>query len=183
MRVDDGRDFLAGTRRRYDVITADLIQPYNAGAGNLYSQDYFRLAASVLKEDGLMLQWIGEQPVTQYRLIARTFMSAFPYVTVWVDGKFLVGTKRPLRLSESVYAQLLKDEYFQHALARANIGGFRGLLGLYTAGQDQFRSFIGDGPVLSDDRPLVEYFLSLPKGEPLIDVHSLHGSAEDLLVK
>ena len=35
VRVDDGRDFLAGTRRRYDVITADLIQPYKIGRAHV----------------------------------------------------------------------------------------------------------------------------------------------------
>ena len=38
LRVDDGRDYLRLTEDRYDVITADVIQPTTAGAGSLYSR-------------------------------------------------------------------------------------------------------------------------------------------------
>ena len=31
------------------------------------------------------------------------------------------------------------------------------------AGPDDIRDFVGDGPVLTDDKPAIEYFLSLPK--------------------
>ena len=39
IRVDDGRNYLMLTRRRYDVITADVIHPIFAGSGNLYSAE------------------------------------------------------------------------------------------------------------------------------------------------
>ena len=31
------------------------------------------------------------------------------------------------------------------------------------AGPDELRQFVGDGPILTDDRPMVEYFFSLPR--------------------
>lgn len=34
---------------------------------------------------------------------------------------------------------------------------------LFVAGPDELRQFVGDGPILTDDRPMVEYFLSLPR--------------------
>ena len=40
---------------------------------------------------------------------------------------------------------------------------FEQLLDLYRAGPDELRAFVGPGPILTDDRPLVEYFLSLPR--------------------
>ena len=42
LRVDDGRNFLLMTRKKYDVITADIILPRHAGAGALYSQRVLR---------------------------------------------------------------------------------------------------------------------------------------------
>jgi hypothetical protein len=36
------------------------------------------------------------------------------------------------------------------------------------------RAFVGEGPVLTDDLPLVEYFLSLPRDRP-IDIRTLRG--------
>ena len=34
---------------------------------------------------------------------------------------------------------------------------------LYTAGPNEAKAFAGNGPILSDDRPVIEYFLSLPR--------------------
>ena len=35
------------------------------------------------------------------------------------------------------------------------------------------RSFVGEGPLLTDDRPLVEYYLSLPRDNRTVDLSSL----------
>lgn len=37
------------------------------------------------------------------------------------------------------------------------------------------RAFVGDGAVLTDDRPLVEYFKTLPANEPLVDLTDVRG--------
>jgi spermidine synthase len=182
LRIDDGRNHLLVTRERYDVITADIIQPFHAGAGNLYSREYFALAAAALAEDGVMLQWVGRRPASQYRLIARTFQSVFPETTAWVGGTLLVGRQKPLRLSNSLYRERLLRADFSRALTWSGVAGFRGLVGLFAAGPDELRAFIGEGPILSDDRPLVEYFRALPQNEPDIDLSELRGSVEEHLV-
>ena len=51
---------------------------------------------------------------------------------------------------------------------------FDRLLALFRAGPDELRAFIGPGPLLSDDRPLVEYFLSLPRDRD-VDLSALKG--------
>ena len=43
------------------------------------------------------------------------------------------------------------------------VKSFEDLLKLFVAGPDELRQFVGDGPILTDDRPMVEYFLSLPR--------------------
>ena len=45
LHVDDGRNFLLMSRKKYDVITADIILPRHAGAGSLYSREYLRAGA------------------------------------------------------------------------------------------------------------------------------------------
>jgi spermidine synthase len=182
LHMDDGRHDLLLTRERYDVITADIIQPFHAGAGNLYSVEYFRLAAQALHDDGLMLQWVGHRPATQYKLIARTFASAFPHVTAWAGGTLLVGTNQPLRLEESRYRARVADPAWRDALSPANLTGFRDLVALYSAGREELLRFIGDGEVLTDDRPLVEYFLSLPAGEADIALDRLSGDVSRHIV-
>jgi hypothetical protein len=51
---------------------------------------------------------------------------------------------------------------------------FDRLLAMYRAGPDELRAFVGPGPLLTDDRPLVEYFLSLPRDRE-VDLSTLRG--------
>jgi hypothetical protein len=37
------------------------------------------------------------------------------------------------------------------------------------------RRFVGEGPVLTDDHPLLEFHRSLPGGSPPVDVSSMRG--------
>ena len=110
-RIDDGRNYLLLTPKRYDVITADIIQPFHAGAGNLYSVEYFRLARKALKDDGLMLQFLGHRSEKQYKFIMRTFLSVFPDATLWVKGRLLIGSKQPLQIDQAAFERKMT----QHA--------------------------------------------------------------------
>lgn len=166
LRVDDGRSVLARRTNSYDVITADIIQPIHAGAGHLYSVEYFRLARQALKDDGLMLQWVGHRSRTQYELIVRTFLTAFPDATLWADGTLLVGTKKPLVLHRAAFEQQMADPRTKSANEWIGLTSFETLMSWYTAGPRTIRRVIGDGPILTDDHPLIEYHRSLPAGEP-----------------
>ena len=175
LRVDDGRNYLNLTPRRYDVLTADIIQPIHAGAGNLYSVEYFALAHRVLRDGGLMLQWIGHRDESHYKLIMRTFLQVFPHATLWADGSLMVGSLEPLRLSRSRYEQRLKDPEVLFGLSRVRLESFEALARRYTAGPDEMRRFVGDGPVLTDDRPLLEYHRSLAADKRTLDLSALRG--------
>jgi spermidine synthase len=173
LRIDDGRNFLTTTDDRYDIITADIIQPIHAGAGNLYSVEYFRLARRALAPHGVMMQWVGIRPASEYKLIVRTFLTAFPHATAWANGGLLVGTTEPLQLDGAAFSGKLGHPSTRSALALVDITSFDSLLTLYTAGPESLRALIGPGLTLTDDRPLVEYHRSLPANEPDIDVSSL----------
>ena len=47
VRVDDGRNFLLLSGEQFDVITADIIQPFHAGAGSLYSREVLRAGQEI----------------------------------------------------------------------------------------------------------------------------------------
>jgi spermidine synthase len=162
LHVDDGRNFLLLTRRRYDVITADVILPIHAGSGNLYSTEYFTLARRALKPGGLVVQWAAGTEA-EYKLIVRTFVSVFPETTLWADGSLLLGSVEPLRLRQSDFDWKFGIPGRREMMAMLGVQNFQDLLGLYVAGPDELRRYAGDGPVLTDDRPMVEYFLSLPR--------------------
>jgi spermidine synthase len=161
-RVDDGRNYLMLAPRRYDVITADIIIPIFAGSGNLYSQEYFRLMRRALNPGGIAMQWVNGTDA-EYKLIARTFQSVFPNTTAWAGGELLVGSVEPLRISRTAFEAKLRRPGHAQGLRDLGVGNFQDLLASFTAGPEELRAFVGDGPLLSDDRPLTEYFLSLPR--------------------
>ena len=177
VRIDDGRNFLALTGRRFDVVTADIIQPGHAGAGHVYSREYFSLVRGALQDDGVVLQWIGHRPRLEYTLIMRTFLDVFPDATLWYDANFLVGTKRPLRVDPRALDRLRQHAMTRDALDAVGLTGFDVLRSWYTGGADEMRAFVGDGPILTDDRPLVEYhhWLPRPEEQPPLDLSSLKG--------
>jgi spermidine synthase len=168
IRVDDGRNFLALSGEKFDVITADIIQPVHAGAGNLYSREYFTLVREALKPGGVALQWIGHREPTQYALIMRTFLEVFPHATLWFDGNLMVGAPGPLRINASTLAAKRQSATTAAALDEVGLTSFDVLASWYTAGPEAMRRFVDSGPILTDDHPLVEYHRSLPSDrEPL----------------
>jgi spermidine synthase len=177
VRIDDGRNFLALTDRRFDVMTADIIQPGHAGAGHVYSHEYFSLVRNALQDDGVVLQWIGHRPRLEYTLIMRTFLDVFPDATLWYDANFMVGTKRPLRVDPRALDRLRENATTRDALDAVGLTGFDVLRSWYTASAEEMRAFVGDGPILTDDRPLVEYhhWLPRPDEQPPLNLSSLKG--------
>jgi predicted membrane-bound spermidine synthase len=179
VHVDDGRNFLMLGRRKYDLITADIILPIHAGAGNVYSQEYFRLVSDALDDDGIAVQWVAgtEQ---EYKLIARTFLSVFPHTTVWADGSLMVGSHRPLQLKAADFDWKLAVPGARAALQDLGYPSFDALVAQYRGGPADLGALVGPGPVLTDDRPLVEYFLSLDR-EGSIDLSGLRPDARAIL--
>ncbi len=174
LHVDDGRNFLLMSRKKYDVITADIILPRHAGAGSLYSREYYELVRNALNDDGLAMQWNGGDSETEYKLLMRTFTSVFPYTTLWAEGSLMLGSKVPFTISQSAYeARRVGFDQFKWDLPT--------LKRIYSAGPDEIREFLGDGPILSDDKPVIEYFLSLPKNDPPGGYKGRLGSFEALL--
>ncbi len=183
VRIDDGRNFLALTDRRFDVITADIIQPGHAGAGHVYSREYFGLVRRALTDNGIVLQWIGHRPSVEYTLIMRTFLDVFPDATLWYDGNFMVGTRQPLTIHAGSIDRARQYPQTREALDAIGLTGFDVLRSWYTAGADEMRAFVGEGPLLTDDRPLVEYhhWLPAPQDQPPLDLSALKGDVNRII--
>lgn len=181
LRVSDGRNYLSLTDKDYDVITADIIQPQHAGAGLVYSREYFELARAALKDDGIMLQWIGHRSKVEYDLIKRTFLEVFPHATLWNGGTLMVGTKQPLRVSRTAFERKLRDPRTAEALRSVGLGSYEALLGAFSGDAAAMRAFVGDGPVLTDDHPRIEYHRSLRGRDVMVDLAEFRGDGRERL--
>src|SRR6266496_1541395 len=82
--VQDGRFFLQASPRQYDIISGEPPPPKLAGAVNLYTQEFFRLMHSRLKEGGIATFWlpINQLKVDEAKAILRAFHDAFANASV-----------------------------------------------------------------------------------------------------
>jgi spermidine synthase len=173
LRVDDGRNFLLLNHDRFDVVTADIIQPHHAGAGSLYSVEYFRLARAALAEGGIMVQWVSPYSEAHFKAILRTFLTVFPDATLWSDGTLVVGGLAPVRPDAAAFARRLEEPSARAALGSLGLDSFHDLSTRYLADAQSLRKFVGEGPILTDDQPRVEFYLSMPRGDRPVDLAGL----------
>jgi predicted membrane-bound spermidine synthase/tetratricopeptide (TPR) repeat protein len=100
---DDGRNYLASTHRRYDVIVGEPSNPWLTGVADLFTADHFRIAKRKLRPGGVYCEWVQlyEMSPVNVKIIYRTFASQFRHVVVFSaedlsSDTILVGSDAPL---------------------------------------------------------------------------------------
>jgi hypothetical protein len=81
----DGRNYLLGTRERFDVIVGDLFVPWHAGTGDLYTVEHFRTVKRRLAPGGLFAQCLPGYQLApeELRSIAASLLAVFDQVALW----------------------------------------------------------------------------------------------------
>jgi hypothetical protein len=88
--VQDGRFFLQAAPRQYDVITGEPPPPKIAGTVSLYTEEFFRLMRSRLKQGGIATFWlpVNQLKVDEAKSILRAFHNAFSNASVWANDDY-----------------------------------------------------------------------------------------------
>jgi spermidine synthase len=162
MHVDDGRNYLLLTNQKYDVITADIIRPTHAGATNLYSKEYYKLVKEHLTDGGIMVQWLEQLSEEHYKILMRSFVEVFPYVTVWAEGSVLVGSNHPQLLACATLERRMQDAGARTNLVLLSLSEPELLLRLYMGNRDEALRYLeGEKRAVTDNRPYVEFHRTL----------------------
>ncbi len=84
---DDGRNRLQLARDPFDYVAIAISGAAFAGAGNIYSQDFFRAVSGKLKSDGIFMLWIQVHHVfpRDVRSVVQTLRTVFPHVHFYTD--------------------------------------------------------------------------------------------------
>ena len=161
-RAQDGRRALQASAERWDLITLEPPPPSAAGVVNLYSSDFYRLAASRLTEQGIVAQWLPlpTQNEEETRALVASFIQVFPHAQLWTSElheMLLLGSMQPLELD----AARIQTRYAQPdtaaALKAVGIPSAGALLATWVTDREGLARFVDGAQPVTDDRPAIEY--------------------------
>ncbi len=160
---DDGRNYLNRTKKTYDIISVDATSPKSAGSGSLYSLEFYKSAAQRLSDDGIMIQWMPYHLMTEadVKMIGRTFKSVFPEATLWFSFTrhyyVMIGTKKELKINFERLQKLVADSKVQGELNEVDASDAYDVLATFLMSADGLARYVGEGPLNTDNHPLLEY--------------------------
>ena len=161
-RVRDGRRELLRSDDRYDLITLEPPPPSAAGVVNLYSRDFYELAARRLNADGIVAQWLPlpTQTDADTRSLVRSFLDVFPHASLWsteLHEMLLVGSLSPLEVDVPRITRRFEQPEVRQALTEVGVATPAALLATWITDRAGLEAYAGDVPATTDDRPRIEY--------------------------
>jgi spermidine synthase len=159
--VGDGRNHLAMTEDRYDVISCDPIHP-TLGSGALYTRDFFQLMRDRLKPGGAAVQYLPFHKLarTDFAMLIRTFRSVFPHGTVWYGSGHgvLLGTLEPTVFDvDRLERMQAESPALREELARWGYADPADLLSCYLLDEQGAAAVAGSGRINTDATPFIEF--------------------------
>ncbi|MFN9409851.1 MAG: spermidine synthase [Akkermansiaceae bacterium] len=169
--VEDGRNHLMATDKKFDMINADLFIPYHRGTGSLYSLEHYQSAKKRLNPGGVYVQWLPLYQISEYEfgVITKTMLSAFNQVTLWRHN-FQPGAEIAALIGHQDKSTLPTDEFFEKNVSRQPISDTdvnavqhlhlpnqRDILLFYCGNVSASRSLFDNYPINTDDKPIIEY--------------------------
>jgi spermidine synthase len=166
--VNDGRNFLLLSTRRYDVISVDPAPPiWSAGTVNLYTREFFQLCRDRLTPGGVMCLWFPGGTMDETKSLLKTFYKVFPNTVVYRGprhwGFYLIGLMEevsPLEFREKV------EKAFKNPVVLADLGEIdqscltpRQLQNLLLWDKKEVDAVSREGVLITDDYPYTEFFL------------------------
>ena len=161
--IQDGRAFLRWSNIRYDVIIMEPMSPLQAGVVNLYSKEFYDLALSHLKEDGILVQWLPLHLVGREdaRLITRTFKNVFPEFSVWNSFLtrivFLVGSREKMVIDKNLFDKRMGNLELKKVAKEMKVVSFLDFADFFLSDGDYLTGFLESAGEITDDKPLLEF--------------------------
>jgi spermidine synthase len=166
--IDDGRRYLERSPTKYDAIIVDPPPPVRtAGSSLLYSQDFYTVARQRLEPGGILQQWLPEADDPTQAAVARALQSSFPYVRVFRGmegwGWHFLASDRPIPVRTAAeLATRMGPGAVRDMMEWGPAASPEQQMNLLLSQQASLDSIIALSPttaVLTDDRPINEYFL------------------------
>jgi spermidine synthase len=161
---DDGRNYLAATRRDYDVIVSEPSNPWLTGVSDLFTRDHFQIAKRKLRPGGIYCQWaqLYELSPENVKILYRSFAESFRYVVVFSaedlsSDTVLIGSDTPLPLDRARIARSFEQPGVARELERAYIHSPEDVIArVLLSSRDEVLRFTRGAPINTDDNARIE---------------------------
>jgi spermidine synthase len=178
LHIEDGRHVLLAATGRWSFVTLEPPPPRDSGVVSLYSTDFYALARERLVAGGTVAQWIPlhSQSAAEVRMLVRSFVDQFPHVLAFLPVErdlILIGSEWPLARDPAVLAARMGAPGVADSLAAIGFEDPAALLATAVADRERLARWTGAGPLVTDDRPRVEYFANYGKRPALPAVEQL----------
>ncbi|WKZ12434.1 MAG: fused MFS/spermidine synthase [Gammaproteobacteria bacterium] len=153
--INDARNALRLTERRYDIIVSQPSHPWTAGASHLFTTEFAALARSRLTEGGVFLQWMDATflDAAMLRALTATLTEIFPQVRLYNPQStdlLFVASDSPLDLERSLTTAANQPALAGY-LASVGIASREDLLATLVLDERAARRFAADAPASTDD--------------------------------
>jgi spermidine synthase len=175
--IDDGRNYIATSQRKWPVIISDSTHPKSGDSWVLYTQEFYQQVRNHLTDDGVFVEWVPIHGlrIDEFKIITRTFQSVFPHTSLWVvhgvdeQARFvsyvlLTATPGPLKIDVAKLQDHLNAEPVRRDLQPYGLHTAAGFLDSFLCAEDALRNWTGPGPVNTDDLPYTQYMTRYSQG-------------------
>lgn len=160
---EDGRNYLGVTDRRFDLIISEPSNPWMTIASNLFTVDYYEIAAERLKPGGCYCQWLQLYALRpqDVQCLVRTFRTVFPCCYAFYSKEsvdlMLVGSREDFRIDVAKARRRVNAPAVLADLNRVRVDSLETLLAHFIAGPGALKAFAEGAPLNTDDNARIEF--------------------------
>jgi tetratricopeptide (TPR) repeat protein len=161
--VNDGRNALLLSPKRYSLIISDATNPKMFDSWTLYSQEFYELVARRLEPGGVFAQWVLiPLPGDSIKVTLNTFRSVFPHTSFWcIYGSsqcLMLATPERLQIDYAALVQRLEPVLGPSGLREYGVDSPEKFLSFFLLGEDHLAHLLaGHSTLNTDDLPYAQF--------------------------
>jgi spermidine synthase len=158
LRLNDARNVLLVDGRGYDLIISQPSHPWLSGAGNLFTKEFFSLAANHLDDGGIFAQWVNlfNMDSATLRSILQAYFLVFPHgfclANMDSGDLLLFGSQQQPIFDQQRIAERMRAPKVKRALGAEGIHRPADLLWYFALSRDEALTAASDMPPNTDTR-------------------------------
>ncbi len=154
--INDARNALRLTDKHYDAIVSQPSHPWTAGASHLYTREFMNLVRSRLNSDGVFLQWMNTQFVSEPLLksFVATLLDVFPHVRAYqFDANILFFLASESEIDPEAHMVATGEPFKSHSeeFKRKGIGSVNDLVAALAWDETGLYQLAADAPLITDN--------------------------------